>query len=131
MTHEDLELREFLATRLHGVRVRHHKSGDGGWLTDVIVPGGVNQIDFVGKMTLAELARVIPAYESTGDGMLATIEAMRARGFCVTIEYGPGESSVCYATFSRAEPRGYGHAKALPAPLAVALAARAALEGGK
>ena len=82
---EDLELREAVAVDVMGVHVRKQR-GARSHLRDLVIPGGVNGIDFVQEegepeLTVRDLIGGVPAYESSIEAAFAVVEKMREKGW--------------------------------------------------
>lgn len=75
-----LALRECVATEIMGVQVIHYNKHDdpNRPCTTVVIPGGVNQIDFCGTLALSKLRKAIPAYESSIEAAFAVVEKLEA-----------------------------------------------------
>lgn len=105
-----VKLREAVATEVMGVHVIHYNKHDdpGRPCTTVVIPDGVNQIDFCGTLTLHKLRKAIPAYESTWEGAGQVVEKMRERGFVFfylsTVPC--DEATRSKASFAKATPLG-------------------------
>lgn len=84
-----LELRRAVSEKLMGVKVRHHGGGARGVvLTDLIIPGGVNQIDFVGRLTVHDLLGALPPWERDTTAMWQVVDKMRELGFTFVLGNG-------------------------------------------
>lgn len=131
---EDLELREAVAVEIMGVHIRK-QCGARSHLRDLVIPGGVDGIDFVQEegepeLTVHDLIKGVPAYESSIEAAFAVVEKMREKGFVFfylsTVPCDDATRSK--ASFARATPLGrkspaMHDAIAETRPLAIARAA--------
>lgn len=108
----NMELREAVATKVMT-------------LPDVVRVGVLSPQLFY---TTSDPPHPVPAYESDISAAWQVVERMRTLGYCVTIEYGPGNNSVAWVTFSRPMPHSCGHARTVPLADAICRAALAAIE---
>lgn len=107
-----LELREACAIEVMGVHVKKQR-GARSHLRDLVIPGGVNGIDYVQEdgepdLTVHDLIEAVPAYESSIEAAFQVVEKMREKGFVFfylsTVPC--GEVTRSKASFARATPLG-------------------------
>lgn len=77
----DTELREAVAVEIIGVHVRKQR-GARSHLRDLVIPGGVDEIDYVREadkpeLTVHDLIDAVPAYESSIEAAFEVVAKMR------------------------------------------------------
>lgn len=72
----------------------------------------------------------LPAFSSDLEAAHRVISKMKEQGWTVLIDHGPATGGRYRVVFGRDDRRNYLYTEATPLPLAICLAALAALEGG-